>query len=216
MFLEKITWVQAKEYFAKKDTVIIPVGSTENHGSQLCLGTDFLIPRKLCEMIDERLDVMIAPTIPYGVADQHDNFPGTISIGAKYIKTDAQKLMYGATEKSRDVTYTPTGSSSSTSVSAVSLVYGANDTPKYVGFVCYAPDLVDKVKKFTCFFVACCLFGPPAYSLQTKGQSITFATPTTTGEFQPDDSTGAVIQEIYVASDENEAKAWCAAVLPTS
>ena len=82
MFLEKITWVQAKEYFTKKDTVIIPVGSTENHGSQLCLGTDFLIPRKLCEIINERLDVMIAPTIPYGVGDQHANFPGTISIGA--------------------------------------------------------------------------------------------------------------------------------------
>ena len=81
MFLEKITWVQAKEYFEKKDIAIIPVGSTENHGSQLCLGTDFLIPRKLCEMMDERLDVLIAPTIPFGVADQHTDFPGTITIG---------------------------------------------------------------------------------------------------------------------------------------
>ena len=82
MFLEKISWVQAKEYFEKKDTVIIPVGSTENHGTQLCLGTDFLIPRKLCEIMDERLEVLIAPTIPYGVGDQHTNFPGTISIGS--------------------------------------------------------------------------------------------------------------------------------------
>lgn len=81
MFLEQISWVQAKEYFEKKDIVIIPVGSTENHGSQLALGTDFLIPRKLCEMMDERLDILVAPTIPYGVADQHANFPGTISIG---------------------------------------------------------------------------------------------------------------------------------------
>ena len=82
MFLEKISWVQAQEYFEKKDIAIIPVGSTENHGSQLCLGTDFLIPRKLCEMMDERLDVMVVPTIPYGVGDQHSNFPGTITIGA--------------------------------------------------------------------------------------------------------------------------------------
>ena len=82
MFLEKISWVQAQEYFEKKDIAIIPVGSTENHGSQLCLGTDFLIPRKLCEMMDERLDVLIVPTIPYGVGDQHANFPGTITIGA--------------------------------------------------------------------------------------------------------------------------------------
>lgn len=141
---------------------------------------------------------------------------GSISIGVKYIKQAAQELMYGAQTKTRSLTYTPTGSSSSTTKSAVSLVHGANDTPAYVGFVCYAPDMVDKVKKFTCFFVACALFGPPAYNLQTKGQNITFATPTTTGEFQPDDSTGAVIQEIYVADDEAEAQAWCAAVLPTT
>lgn len=81
MFLEQISWMQAKEYFEKSDTAIIPVGSTENHGSQLALGTDFIIPRKLCEMMDEKLNVLIAPTVPYGVGDQHANFPGTITIG---------------------------------------------------------------------------------------------------------------------------------------
>ncbi len=34
MFLEKITWKQAEGYFKEKDIAIIPVGSTENHGSQ--------------------------------------------------------------------------------------------------------------------------------------------------------------------------------------
>lgn len=82
MFLEQISWAQAKEYFDRKDLAVIPVGSTENHGSQLALGTDFLIPRKLCEMMDSRLDCLIAPTIPFGVGDQHTHFPGTITIGA--------------------------------------------------------------------------------------------------------------------------------------
>ena len=81
MFLEKITWKQAEGYFKEKDIAIIPVGSTENHGSQLCLGTDFLIPRRLCEIMDERLNILIAPTVPFGVGDQHINFPGTITIG---------------------------------------------------------------------------------------------------------------------------------------
>ena len=141
---------------------------------------------------------------------------GNISIGVKYIKQAAAELMYGAGTKTRSITYTPAGATEAVTVSAVSLAHGANDTPNYVGFVCYAPDMVDKVKKFTCFFVSCALFSPPSYNLQTKGQNITFATPTTTGEFLPDDSTGAVIEEIYVADDENAAKAWCAAVLPTS
>lgn len=68
MFLEKITWKQAEGYFKEKDIAIIPVGSTENHGSQLCLGTDFLIPRRLCEMMDERLNILIAPRSPLASA----------------------------------------------------------------------------------------------------------------------------------------------------
>ncbi len=36
MFLEKITWKQAEGYFKEKDIAIIPVGSTENHGSRHC------------------------------------------------------------------------------------------------------------------------------------------------------------------------------------
>lgn len=81
MFLEQISWKQAEDYFKKRDLAVIPVGSTENHGSQLALGTDFLIPRNLCERMDSRLNCLIAPTIPYGVADQHTHFPGTITIG---------------------------------------------------------------------------------------------------------------------------------------
>ncbi len=81
MFLERISWMQAQEYFKHGDLAVIPVGSTENHGSQLSLGTDFLIPRRLCEMMDPRLDCLIAPTIPFGVGDQHTHFPGTITIG---------------------------------------------------------------------------------------------------------------------------------------
>ena len=79
MFLEQISWKQAEDYFKKRDLAVIPVGSTENHGSQLALGTDFLIPRNLCERMDSRLNCLISPTIPYGVADQHTHFPGTIT-----------------------------------------------------------------------------------------------------------------------------------------
>ena len=32
-------------------------------------------------MMDERLNILIAPTVPFGVGDQHINFPGTITIG---------------------------------------------------------------------------------------------------------------------------------------
>lgn len=138
---------------------------------------------------------------------------GTISVGVKYIKEAAQKLMYGSTEKSRSITYTPDAGGSSVTASVVGLVTSAKDSGDYVGFACYAPDMIDGVKKYTAFFISKVRFGPPSYSLQTKGQTINFATPTTSGEFMADDSSGKAIQEIAVLDDENAAIAWCEAVL---
>ncbi len=81
MRLEHITWKQAERYFVDHDTAVIPVGSIENHGSHLVLGTDFLIPSHITETIDKELDTLILPAVPYGIADHHFGFPGTISLG---------------------------------------------------------------------------------------------------------------------------------------
>lgn len=126
---------------------------------------------------------------------------GTISIGVKYIPDAAKKQMYGSAEKSRTVG----------SKTVKSLVTGKNDSPAYQGVSCYAPDMVDKVKKYTCFFVHCATFGQPDTQLQTLGESITFQTPTTTGEFLPD-AAGDLIESVTVDT-EAEAIAWCDAVL---
>lgn len=84
MFLERMTTVQAERAFAKDPLAIIPLGSTEQHGPQCALGTDFLIPRNLAERVeamDETKNVIVLPTVPFGVCDYHMSFPGTINIG---------------------------------------------------------------------------------------------------------------------------------------
>ena len=81
MRLERISWKKAEEYFKTHDIAVIPVGSIENHGSHLALGTDFMVPSKIAEQIDRETDVLILPAVPYGVADSHMGFAGTISLG---------------------------------------------------------------------------------------------------------------------------------------
>lgn len=138
---------------------------------------------------------------------------GTISLGIKYIKDSAQQLMFGSRTKSRNISYTPTGSTTSTTVSATSLVLGGQDEGTYVGVGFYAPDMVDGVKKYTCVLVKKALFGPPSMSLQTAGENIQFNTPVTSGEFLADDSTTQDLFEIAVVDDENAAIAWVTAAL---
>ena len=128
---------------------------------------------------------------------------GTLSIAEKYIPDDAQKLMYGMTEKQRTVS----------TKQMTSLQHTAKGIANYVGVSFYAPDKIDSVTKYTCMYIAKALFGPPAMAFQTKGESIVFNTPTTTGEFLPDDSEDEVLTDAYVADTVEDAIAWCNAVL---
>lgn len=138
---------------------------------------------------------------------------GTISVAVKYIPSAAQKVLFGSTDKSRSISYVPTGTTVTATANVTGLILGAKSLGSYVGFACYAPDMVDGALKYTCIKVAKCLFGPPAMSLQTAGENIQFNTPTTSGEFLADDSTGQAMLEVAVCDDENEAKAWVDAVL---
>nr|DAL06830.1 MAG TPA: tail tube protein [Caudoviricetes sp.] len=124
---------------------------------------------------------------------------GTASVGVKYITNEAQKLLFGMSENTRNV---------GTNTSQKSLKATAKDIAKYVGMGFYAPDAIDGTDKYTAVFVYKVLFGAPGYVYATKGDSITFQTPTTTGEFLADDSEDKSIMEIATLASESDAVAW--------
>ena len=130
----------------------------------------------------------------------------TISQGVKYIPDDAQKLLFKAYELSRSV-----GSGSPSTVK--SMAYGKVSTGQYVGTAFYAPDMIDGVEMFTAIFVHKTLFGPPSRTLQTLGASITFQTPTTSGEALVDDA--GHLMEWKSFDTEAEAIAWIDACFTT-
>jgi len=95
MRAELLSWVKVGQYFKTHDTVLIAVGSLENHGRQNPLGTDTLIPNKILELIEDRCDYLIAPTIPYGACDYFRDFPGTITIGEDGLYCILKKVIMG-------------------------------------------------------------------------------------------------------------------------
>ena len=78
MQLAHLNWQEAEKVLADPETlVVIPVGSTEQHGSVGPLGTDWLIPQELCRRLDGRMEkLLIAPVMPFGVAT-HNISTGT-------------------------------------------------------------------------------------------------------------------------------------------
>ena len=97
MQLQRMTWPQVERYFSERDTVIVGVGSCENHGTHLPLGTDALVPEKLEEMIGERTQVLCTPVLPFGSCDYFTGYPGTVSLG--------NELLYQVLEKVTDGLY---------------------------------------------------------------------------------------------------------------
>ncbi|AMM19036.1 mycofactocin system creatininase [Frondihabitans sp. PAMC 28766] len=63
--------------------VLIPTGSTEQHGPHLPFDTDSVVARAVATGVAAALpgQVVVAPTIPFGASGEHADFPGTVSIG---------------------------------------------------------------------------------------------------------------------------------------
>ena len=82
MRLANITGKKVEEYLQTSKTILIPVGSIENHGMHMALGTDTLIPDRIADLLEEKSGVLIAPTVPYGSTDTIDGCTGTVNIGS--------------------------------------------------------------------------------------------------------------------------------------
>ena len=98
MYLDRMNYKEVEEYLKHDDLVIIPVGSIENHGLHMPLGTDTMIPDKIISMMEEKLNlkknnhVVVAPTINYGSTDDLSGFPGTITLGIDGLKNLLQTI----------------------------------------------------------------------------------------------------------------------------
>ncbi len=80
MLLALSTWPEIESFLTRSKTVIIPIGSNEQHGPTGLLGTDWLCPEIIAHEASGRGDILVAPTFNIGMAQHHLGFPGTISL----------------------------------------------------------------------------------------------------------------------------------------
>jgi creatinine amidohydrolase len=82
VLLKLSLWQDVQDYLSNRDDVILPVGSTEQHGPSGPLGTDLVIAEELAGDLGEERHAMVAPALPFGCSQVHGAFPGTIAIRA--------------------------------------------------------------------------------------------------------------------------------------
>ena len=84
MELAKQAWPQVNG----GSLLLLPLGSTEQHGPHLSMDTDARIAEALARGAADATGATMAPVLPYGASGEHQGFAGTLSIG-----TDALHLV---------------------------------------------------------------------------------------------------------------------------
>lgn len=79
--LTEMTWEDVEEVVSGGDPVVLlPVGSTEQHGRHLPLGTDSFVAIDLAERAAASVRVVVAPPLWYGMSSHHMMLPGTVTV----------------------------------------------------------------------------------------------------------------------------------------
>ena len=79
MKLQLATWPDIRDYLEHSDAVLVPIGSTEQHGPTGLIGTDAICPEHIAGGMAEQ-GVLVAPTLSIGMAQHHLRFPGSITL----------------------------------------------------------------------------------------------------------------------------------------
>jgi creatinine amidohydrolase len=92
---DNLTWEEVRDLRARgMDMVILPTGSTEQHGPHLPLAVDTLLAERIALAVSERTGVPILPVLPYGCALGHTRFwPGTISLSPETLAAVIEEIL---------------------------------------------------------------------------------------------------------------------------
>ena len=80
MQLALATWYEVENHLRATDGVIVPIGSTEQHGPNGLIGTDHLCAEVVAKGVGEAIGCAVAPTLAYGMSQHHLSFAGSATL----------------------------------------------------------------------------------------------------------------------------------------
>ncbi|MCH7710763.1 MAG: creatininase family protein [Proteobacteria bacterium] len=80
MQLQLSTWPEVEKHLERESGIIIPIGSTEQHGPNGLIGTDAICPETIARGVGEQSGALVAPTLNVGMAQHHMAFAGSMTL----------------------------------------------------------------------------------------------------------------------------------------
>lgn len=102
-WMQEKKWKDVEAYLQKKKTIIIPLGSVEQHAEHLPLGTDSYLAQSIAKDVAKKTNTLIAPLIWVGWAPHHMAYKGTITLRPEtltsIVEDMCESLIYHGFEK---------------------------------------------------------------------------------------------------------------------
>ncbi len=86
MELSRMSWADARQALQQARVALLPVGSTEQHGPHLPLGTDWMTAAEIARRAGRLGGWLVLPTVPVGVSEHHRQFWGTLWVTPDVLK----------------------------------------------------------------------------------------------------------------------------------
>ena len=101
----RLTWAEMNDAVTAQQVVLLPTGSTEQHGRHLPLDVDVFLAESVCHEAGRRAPdrLLVMPPIPYGLNLHHIDFPGTVHVEPQtyidYLVNVTKSVAYHGFEK---------------------------------------------------------------------------------------------------------------------
>jgi len=95
MRFEDLSWFDVEKYLQNDNRLILVLGACEQHG-YLSLLTDIKIPLALADAASQKLGVLVAPVLNYGISPYFMDYPGTLSLRASTFLDIVEDLVRSA------------------------------------------------------------------------------------------------------------------------
>jgi creatinine amidohydrolase len=127
VWLEELTWPEAKQRFEADAVVIIPIGAASKaHGAHLPLKTDALTAQALAQRLVERLPIVAAPVVGFGYYPAFTSFAGSQHLTVETFKALLRELIASLTAHGvRRIALVNTGVSTEKPIDEVAAETGA-------------------------------------------------------------------------------------------
>lgn len=96
VWLEDLTWPEAKLWFDRDAVIVLPIGAaSKEHGHHLPLCTDYLLARAIAGRLAEELPVVIAPVLSFGYYPAFRHYPGSQHLAPETFSAVLKDLLSG-------------------------------------------------------------------------------------------------------------------------